>query len=185
MKNLSTLLLILIFAVLSIGTVNAGLAFKRFRLGKILNAEVTSKSLSFKDVNAKTYPQKFNNRAFAALTVKFDPGRSISKHDFVLEADGKEYPCVAVRKDNGLEKWQFETTDKDSLYTIYFMVDAPGINSGSDLEYELKYKLNSSGSRNVNIKFKNRGNGDLTPPAQVSRDGMMACNRYNSAYLSA
>ena len=153
MKTISTLFLIVIIAVLNIGTAHAGLAFKRFRLGKILNAEITAKSLSFKDLNAKTYPQKYRNKAFAALTVKLDPGRSISKHDFVLKADGKEYPCVAVRKDNGLEKWQFETTDKDSLYTIYFMVDAPGINSRKSFEFELKYKLSSSGNRNINIKF--------------------------------
>lgn len=185
MKTISTLFLIVIIAVLNIGTAHAGLAFKRFRLGKILNAEITTKSMSFKDVNSKTYPQKYRKKAFAALTVKFDPGRSISKHDFVLEANGKEYPCVAVRKDNGVEKWQFEQTDKDSMYIIFFMVDAPNIGSGQDLEYELKYKLHRSGSRNINIKFKNRGNRDLTPPSKVSRDGMMACNRHNSIYLPA
>jgi hypothetical protein len=150
-------------------TKGGDLKFKRFRLGRILNAEITSKQMQFADLNKAAYPQKYKKTAFAAITVQLDPKRSISKYDFVLKASGKEYPCVAIRKDNGVEKWKFEKTDPDSLYTLFFMVDG----SGRPSSFELNYKLSHRGHLKVNLEFKDIGSRDLTPAKKVSRKGML------------
>jgi len=165
-------------------TTGGGLKFKRFRLGRILNAEVTAKQQRFSGLTKAAYPQKYKKTAFAAITVQFDPKRSISKYDFTLKANGKEYPCVAIRKDNGVEKWKFEKTDPESLYTIFFMVNAPNINYGSPLKFDLIYKLHHRGPTSMKLKFKNLGNRDFTSAKNVSRKGMLTVRRTKKTQLS-
>ncbi len=155
--------------MISVASNGAELKFKRFRLGRILNAEITTKPQAFSELNEAAYPQKYRKKAFAAITVQLDPKRSLSKYDFVLKADGKEYPCVGVRKDNGVEKWKFENTDPQSLYTMYFMVEG----AGSPTDFDLVYKLATRGPQKVSLSFKNIGSREFTPAKQVPRQGML------------
>ena len=169
MKTLFTTIMICFVLMISLNTKGGDLKFKRFRMGRILNAEVTSKKLQFRELTKAAYPQKYSKVSFAAVTVQLDQGRSISKYDFVLKSGSKEYPCVAIRKDNGVEKWEFKKTDPSSLYTLYFMFDG----SGETSQLELKYKLSHRGHLKVTLNFKDQGSSDFTSPKKISRKGML------------
>ena len=112
--------------------------------------------------------------AYAAITIKADPGRSLSVYDYVLLNRRKdEFKCIGIREGDGdydYQKWEYDSTKPDKLYTLLFKVQLPAFNE--KLAYSLAYMLNKVKAEEVNIPFVKPGNS-FTPPSKIPPEGML------------
>ena len=149
---------------------------KLFRSGRILLAEVSTKHFPINhhrfDPNIKAAMSQ------AILVVKLDNGRALSIYDYLIKpAKGfGEFPCVAVREDNGAFDSQnagtFEQTSPDRFYSLLFLVP-PLKPDEREPEYLLRFNL--VGETKVPdslVKFKNLGNADFTSITLVRDEGI-------------
>ena len=82
--------------------------------------------------------QKNNSSCWVEVMVKPDAGRSVSIHDYVLVADGSEYPSVAVALDGDTysgEIWKLEQLDGSKNFKLLFPVPS------RDYAYRIQFKL--------------------------------------------
>ena len=82
--------------------------------------------------------QKNSSPCWIEVTVKPDAGRSVSIHDYVLTADGTEYPCVAVAPEGegySGSTWKLEQLDGSRNFKL--LVPVPS----KDAVYRIKFKL--------------------------------------------
>ena len=84
------------------------------------------------------------------VTVKPDAGRSVSIHDYILTADGSEYPCVAVALDTDTYSgtvWKLEQLDGSKNFRLLFPVPS------KDASYRIKFKLLSTALPAAKLEF--------------------------------
>lgn len=107
--------------------------------------------------------QKNSSPCWIEVTVKPDAGRSVSIHDYVLTADGTEYPCAAVTLEGdgysgGI--WKLEQLDGSKNFKMLFPVPS------RDASYRIKFKLLPTSLPALNLEISAPG----TEEAQVSQE---------------
>jgi hypothetical protein len=149
----------------------------RFRLGKILAAEITRNNVRVNNLNKHAFTFDFRQKAFAVVTVKLDPGRSLSIYDFSLKLLGRKYACVALRAGhadfNGGTR-VIKKSSPDDLYSMLFIVNAAPLGSEERiLEGTLLYNLSKKGVYEFTVPFKYLGYSSLTSTTNIPASGML------------
>ncbi len=135
----------------------------RFRIGTILDAGITTEKIHV-DNSDKLLPLNFNDKAYAVVRVKLDPGRSLSTHDFSMIHNYKPYKCIAIRPLNGsfnVAKRIFPPSKQSKIYDMLFVLSVPNYNSSIEYKCTLHYNLLTSGLTDVDVKFKNFNHGPI------------------------
>ncbi len=117
------------------------------KTGVVVSASATSEKPA---VSSPYGDQKNNSPCWIEVTVKPDAGRSVSIHDYVLTADGSEYPCVAVALDGDSysgDIWKLEQMDGSKNFKMLFPVPS------KDKEYKIKFKLLPTSLTPIRLKF--------------------------------
>lgn len=147
-----------------------------FRLGQILSAEISRNKVDIRNLKAIDYDFKFKHYAYAVVAFKLYEGRTVSIYDFVLNLEGKEYKCVAVRSGSGFfdtKKWQFTKTSPDTVYSLLFIVDSETLgNAKRTMPGNLVYALNKNGKSSYEIPFKFINYSNLTEINNIPSDGI-------------
>ena len=147
-----------------------------FRLGDILNAEISRNKVNINNLKTIDYDFKFKHYAYAILVFKLYKGRSISTYDFILKLNGKEYKCIAVRTGDQVfdtKKWQFTETSPDKIYSLLFIVDSETLgNAKKTMPATLIYTLSKSGKTNYEIPFKFINYTNLTETDKIPPNGV-------------
>lgn len=167
---------IMLFAVLVSAVLAevAGAALP-FRLGRILAAEATRRAVPLTGMEEHAFEFDFENRAYAVVVARLQPGRTLSIYDFSLEIGGKAYPCVALRSGTGnfdAKDWVLKKTSPDETYSMLFIIDPARIGSGAEFGAALVYNLSQKGLRRTPVPFKNLGSGALTPVSDIPAAGV-------------
>ena len=105
------------------------------KAGTVVSAAMLSEKPA---IDAPYGDQKNSSPCWVEVTVKPDAGRSVSIHDYVLTADGSEYPCVAVALDTDTYSgtvWKLEQLDGSKNFRLLFPVPS------KDASYRIKFKL--------------------------------------------
>ncbi|HCE42339.1 MAG TPA: hypothetical protein DET40_02180 [Lentisphaeria bacterium] len=151
----------------------------RFHSGTVLAAEILPDSAGIPIVVKRISPFEPPSRitadvAYAAVTVKLDQGRSLSVYDYVLVNKRKEeFKCIGVREGDGdydYDKWEFESTRQDKLYTLLFKVQLPSFNEG--MNYSLRFVLNKSRIEELPLPFV-KIDVPFTPSTKIPAGGML------------
>jgi hypothetical protein len=157
----------------------------RFRLGKILAAEITRSNVRINNLSKHAFKFDFKQKAFAVVTVKLDPGRTLSIHDFSLKLLGRKYACVALRAghaDFNGGAWVIKKSSPDDLYSMLFVVNAAPLGSEERiLEGTLFYNLSSKGTCEFAVPFKYLGYSSLTSTTNIPAGGMLDIKEKASA----
>ena len=117
------------------------------KTGTVVSASATSEKPA---VSSPYGDQQNSSPCWVEVTVKPDAGRSVSIHDYVLTADGSEYPCVAVALDGDSysgDTWKLEQMDGSKNFKMLFPVPS------KDKEYKIKFKLLPTSLAPVKLKF--------------------------------
>ena len=151
----------------------------RFHSGTILSAELLPENPAFPVTVTNVSPfepasKVTSNPAYASVVVKLDPGRSISVYDYSLVNNMKtDFKCIGVREGEDVfdaEKWEFENTNPDKLYTLLFKVELPPENGKS--EYAMHFNLNKNTPEDVLIPFV-KIDRPFTPASKIPADGII------------
>ncbi|OGV37114.1 MAG: hypothetical protein A2X48_04700 [Lentisphaerae bacterium GWF2_49_21] len=150
----------------------------RFHSGTILAAELMPEGFFNPIVlNASKFepPSRITTDvAFATITVRLDPSRTLSVYDYSLQNKKKdEFKCMGISDgDNRYEadKWEFAITKPDKLYTMLFKVQLPSFNEKN--EYVLHYNLNKLKSEDVLIPFV-RITRNFISPSKIPPEGII------------
>lgn len=157
---------------------------RRFCLGWIVSAEISSKPVSVWNRNPYAFSDKFKNKAYAVVAVKLDRDRTLSIYDFSLIADDSKFPCVALRKgisDFDASNWQYTDTLAEEVYTMLFIVEYPDLYSTSKIKLKLVYNLSKTNSVDYLIPFKNLNSGDFTPATNIPSEGILEVDTPSAA----
>ena len=117
------------------------------KAGTVVSAAMLSEKPA---IDAPYGDQKNSSPCWVEVTVKPDAGRSVSIHDYVLTADGSEYPCVAVALDTEAYSgtvWKLEQLDGSKNFRLLFPVPS------KDVSYRIKFKLLSTALPAVKLEF--------------------------------
>lgn len=174
-KVLFLSILIVLFAGVVV-TADDDAASRRFCLGWIVAAEISSKPVTVWNQDTYAFKDKFRDKAFAVVAVKLDRDRTLSIYDFSLVFDGGKYPCVALRKgisDFNASTWQFTDTLAEEVYSMLFVVEYPDLYSAKKIKLKLVYNLSKTNSVEYLIPFKNLNYGDFTPATNIPSDGAL------------
>ena len=149
---------------------------RRFCLGWIMSAEISSKPVNVWNLDTFAFKDKFKDKAYAVVAVKLDRDRTLSIYDFSMVVDGSKFPCVALRKgisDFNASNWQFTDTLAEEVYSMLFIVEYPDLYSAKKIKLKLAYNLSSAGPVDYLIPFKNLNYGDFTPATNIPSDGAL------------
>ena len=149
---------------------------RRFCLGWIVSAEISSKSVSVWNQNPYAFSNKFKDKAYAVVGVKLDRDRTLSIYDFSLVVDDTKFPCVALRKgisDFDASNWQYQDTVAEEVYSMLFIVEYPDLYSARKIKLKLMYNLAKSSVLEYLIPFKNLNYGDFTPATNIPSEGIL------------
>ena len=117
------------------------------KAGTVVSAAMLSEKPA---IDAPYGDQKNSSPCWIEVTVKPDAGRSVSIHDYVLTADGSEYPCVAVALDTEAYSgtvWKLEQLDGSKNFRLLFPVPS------KDASYRIKFKLLSTALPAAKLEF--------------------------------
>ena len=173
-KVLFLSILIVLFAV--VVTADEDATSRRFCLGWIVAAEISSKPVTVWNQDTYAFKDKFKDKAFAVVAVKLDRDRTLSIYDFSLVFDGGKYPCVALRKgisDFNASTWQFTDTLAEEVYSMLFVVEYPDLYSAKKIKLKLVYNLSKTNSVDYLVPFKNLNYGDFTPATNIPSEGAL------------
>ncbi len=125
--------------------------------GTAVAAEITTAETKAVKLDKFTWPNlvKGRKRAYAVVTMKIAPGRSIGIYDYILrDKAGKEYPCVAFRAPGGqfTDAWQLLKSEPNRNYQLLFIVPNPG--KGNPV-LTVEYKLGKNDWKPVKLTFLN------------------------------
>ena len=167
----------LLFALFILSVVlPAGAASLPFRSGKILAAELSTIKPRITNEEPLAFPVPFVQKIYAAIVVKVDDGRGISIHDYSLTAFGKNYPCIALRAEDGnfdAENWLIKRVDPNMKYTLLFVLDATRVGREKDEILTLHAEFPPAESADLEIPFTNLGSRGFTMPRSVPNDGSL------------
>jgi hypothetical protein len=172
-KFLFSSILILLFA--SVVTADEGTS-RRFCLGWIVSAEISSKPAIVWNQNPYAFNDKFKRKAYAVVVVKLDRDRTLSIYDFSLVAAGSKFPCVALRKgisDFNALTWQITDTLPEEAYSMLFLIEYPDLTTAKKIKLKLVYNLSRAQSVECLVPFKNLNSGDFTPATNIPSEGVL------------
>jgi hypothetical protein len=163
----------------------AGLNSLKFRSGVITAAELTTKNIPIKNVSPYASPQQHKpaeqredsgaQYAFAVVTVKLDPGRSIGMYDYVLSDDANDFPCYAIAKNDDefdFDQWDVRDPAPNDSYRLLYEVLLP-ISENVKIQYGFKFKLLPTMDKPLTIPFSNNGDKGPTPVAKIPAAGIL------------
>ncbi|OGV45597.1 MAG: hypothetical protein A2017_12350 [Lentisphaerae bacterium GWF2_44_16] len=146
-----------------------------FRAGKLLSAEVTNASPSIKNLSKFDPSYSMKDKAYAALVLSLDKGRSVSSFDYVLkDRKGNLYPCVAVRDgaDGPFDASKSEHKGVESKkYTLLFIVNPSTVGKDPLVKYALKSKLVEDAPDVSDIPFRNLISKSFSPGSGIPEKG--------------
>lgn len=155
----------------------------RFRLGRILSAEVGLQTVSVVALDKDAFKFPYQKKAYAIVTVKLDPGRSLSTYDFSLIHSGKKYPCIAIRAghdDFNGEKWLIRKASPEDMYSMLFVVDASAFgNDAKTINMTLQHNLSAKGQKRVSLSFKFLGNNSFISVTDIPDKGCLVSEEEN------
>ena len=168
-----------IFAGLFIGLTGTGMASasKRFRLGRVMAAEISTRAVKVNSLNKHAFAFSFSKKAYAVVTVELDPDRTLSIYDFSLSVDGKKYPSIALRAGHGEfngAKWLIKKSSPDNMYSMLFIVNGSGLGKTKTIEAALLYNLSDKGLKKMPLTMKYLGGKSITTTANIPENGMLA-----------
>ncbi len=152
--------------IFSVFLANSAEKTAKFRAGKILAAEVSSK----KPEIASNKQHNTANGIWAQVVIKLNPGRSIGTYDYVLVADDNEFPCRAVAMNDDefdASKWELKEAGGQKC-RLLFNPERSG-----DGKYQLKVKLVESSYNQSAIFFTDKKDADFTEASKVPDEGML------------
>lgn len=156
-------------------TVTTGPSSLSFRGGELLSAEVTSASQSIRNLSKFDPSFSIRDKAYAALVLDLDKGRSIGSFDYVLkDRRGNLYPCVAVREgaDGSFDasKWEHKGLE-GKKYTLLFIVNSSYLGKDPLVKYTLKSKLIEDAPEIADIPFRNLASKSFSPGSSIPDKG--------------
>ncbi len=158
----------------------------RFHSGTLLAAELMPENSSFpvevKNVSPNEPPSRITSDVgYVTLTVRLDPGRSLSIYDYVLVSKRKdEFKCIGIREagaDYDYEKWEIPVISQDKLYNLLFRVQMPAFNEKH--EYILKFALSRNNPDQVIVPLSKIG-GPFSPPESIPKEGAIGADSANT-----
>lgn len=162
-----------------------------FRSGKVLRAELSTVAPAGLKLINPIYSDLPANPVYAAVTILFNPGRSISLHDYAIHIFGRNYPCAAILKEgslfaiaeetkgkyaSGRFDWKKEeSTSPNTRYTLFFILESSEISSAKGQTESLIFKplFPPSETFEKKLNFNNLGSTPFTAPGRVPRSGLM------------
>lgn len=166
---------------ISVVTADEGTS-RRFCLGWILSAEISTKSVNVLKQEPNAFGEKFKNKAYAVVAVKLDRDRTLSIYDFSVVVDDKKFPCVALRKgisDFNAAAWQITDTLAEEIYSMLFIVEFP--DSTKNIKLKLAYNLSKTNQIVYLIPFKNLNSGDFTLVTNIPAEGILEADKPEAA----
>ncbi|MFA7231504.1 MAG: hypothetical protein WC071_09565 [Victivallaceae bacterium] len=161
----------------------------RFRLGRILSAEVGLQTVNVADLDKYAFKFPYRNKAYAIVTVKLDPGRSLSTYDFSLVYSGKKYPCIAIRAgqdDFNGDKWLIRKASPEDMYSMLFVVDASAFaDDVKTITMTLMYNLSAQGQKRISLPFKFLGNSSFISVTDIPDKGCLVTDEENKGKSNA
>lgn len=151
-------------------------ATRRFRLGKIVCAQISKRMVSVLNLDTLALPSNYSSKIYAIVVVKLDKGRSLSIYDYSLKQGIDTFPCIAIRAGNGIfdaSKWKFKSTSPDTLYSMLFILNIPGYSSTAKLDYTLFYNLSNSGMVKTLLNFQNLYYSSFTAVNSIPQTGLL------------
>ena len=155
-------------ALLAASSLNAETVI--FRSGEVLAAE-----LSGRKPTVANLPQQETAQAtvFALVTVRLQPGRSISTEDYSLSALGETYRCIAVRENNGpfnAANWHRTGATPQKKYGMLFALQIPAGQNYRDIRFGLICNAPGKWTR-TDLLFSDRGDRPFTAAGEIPDDG--------------
>ena len=141
-----------------------------FRGGEVLAAELSSRKPSVANLPAAETAQ---TTAYALVTVRLQPGRTISIEDYSLSALGGMYRCVAVREENGpfdAAKWHWDTASPKKKYGMLFALQIPAGQNYRGARFGLVCNAPGKWPR-TELVFTDRGSNAFTAAGSIPANG--------------
>ena len=159
-----------LLAATLLGMAAADAATRRFRSGEILGAELTSATVTIRELDPADFPALPGKRLYAALSFRPDPGRPVSIFDYSLEDRNVVYPCVALNSGAGFIHTDRSVTGS-RVVQLLFVLDAQTPPAGP-----LRLKCNlppANGIYDLFVPFRNLGGNYPTAPSALPENGDM------------
>ena len=141
-----------------------------FRGGEVLAAELSTQKPQIANLPAAETAQA---TVYALVTVRLQPGRTISTEDYSLSALGGTYRCLAVREDNGrfdAAKWHWDTASPQKKYGMIFALQIPAGQNYRDVRFGLVCNAPGKWTR-TDLVFTDRGSGAFTSAGSIPARG--------------
>ena len=165
--------LLLLFCIAA--AVTAAADTIRFRSGTVLAAEFSTKQPAFDNFAQERILKDFPVRVYAAVTVKLDPERKLSIHDYKLAGSGLVFDCIAIRTDDG----NFDMTpvvegaNHYQKYTLLFLLDAQWAKPGMVDQFALRSAAGPANRADTPLIFVHKNNQDFTRANQIPAKGLI------------
>lgn len=145
-----------------------------FRGGEILAAQLSTARPSISGEDPFAYPNDFDRKIYAALTVRMTSGRALSVYDYSLEAFGRPSPCVAIRQGSGsydAQKWEFRNPSPGQQFTLLFVLDGRQVGLQKVENLTLKANFPPASRSEQTVPFTNLGSRSF--PYSIPAEGLM------------
>lgn len=145
-----------------------------FRGGEILAAQLSTARPSISGEDPFAYPNDFDRKIYAALTVRMTSGRALSVYDYSLEAFGRPSPCVAIRVDGGsfnAKNWEFKNPSSSQKFTLLFILDGRQVGLQKVENLTLKANFPPASRAEQTVPFTNLGSAPF--PSSIPAEGVM------------
>lgn len=152
-----------------------------FRSGVVLCAELSAVPQKIADFDAEDYPDiPVQDRVYAAVTISLFPGRQLSRHDYSIQAFGRDYKCAAIKVDNG--PWKSNSGDitfaeKTSKYTMLFILDSSILGHNDKEQLDLKCNYPPVKYSETPLIFNNCGKKNFTPAKTIPQTGILSLKK--------
>ena len=138
-----------------------------FRGGEVLAAELSSRKPQVANLPAEETAQA---TVYALVTVKLQPGRTISTEDYSLSALGGTYRCLAIRENNGAfdaAKWHWAGASPQKKYGMLFALQLPaGLQRARQMDAH-RPRLHRPGQRRLHRRGEHSGQGHVSRAAET------------------
>ena len=144
-----------------------------FRGGEVLAAELSTQKPQVANLPAAETAQA---TVYALVTVRLQPGRTISTEDYSLSALGGTYRCLAIREDNGrfdAAKWHWDTALPQKKYGMIFALQIPAGQNYRDVRFGLVCNAPGKWTR-TDLVFTDRKSDAFTAAGNIPAKGTFA-----------
>lgn len=141
-----------------------------FRSGEVLAAELSTQKPQVANLSAAENVQA---AVYALVTVRLQPGRTISTEDYSLSALGGTYRCIAIRENNGpfnAGRWHWDPASPQKKYGMLFALQIPSGQNYRDVRFALV--CNAPGKwTQTELTFADRKNAGFTAAGNIPDGG--------------